>query len=53
MEKKTFAFRLADKAPKGDGKWQPREGVAMAACTEVQFMNYRDWRTGPDNGVFC
>jgi hypothetical protein len=52
MEKKTFAFKLADKTPK-DGKWQPREGVALAGCSEVQWMNYREARTAPDNGIFC
>jgi hypothetical protein len=49
MEKKTFAFKLADKTPKGAGKWKARDGVALAGCTEVVHMNYRE----SDTGVFC
>ena len=35
MEKKTFAFKLADKSAKSDGKWKARDGVALAGCTEL------------------
>jgi hypothetical protein len=53
MEKKTFAFKLADKTPKGPGKWQARDGVALAGCTEIIHMNYRELKPNGDTGVFC
>lgn len=53
MEKKTFAFKLADKAAKGASKWQARDGVALAGCSEVTLGNYRDTRRVGDDGVYC
>jgi hypothetical protein len=59
MEKKTFAFKLADKSAKSDGKWKARDGVALAGCTELPNHNYRDniFANGhpapEDGGYFC
>ena len=53
MEKKTFAFKLADQGAKGARKWTARDGVALAGCSEVAFGNYRDTRRFGDDGVFC
>jgi hypothetical protein len=53
MEKKTFAFKLADKSTKGAGKWKARDGVAVAGCTEVRFGNYRDTFNTSDDWNFC
>lgn len=58
IEKKSFAFKLADKgrsAASVDGKWKAREGVSLAGCTEVQFPgNYRQTRLpGSDNDYYC
>jgi hypothetical protein len=54
MEKKTFAFKLADKGAKGARKWKARDGVALAGCSEVgTFGNYRDSRRFADDGVYC
>jgi hypothetical protein len=59
MEKRTFAFRLADKR-ENSGKWKAREGVSLAGCTELPNHNYRDnifWPGGQpapeDGGYFC
>lgn len=59
MEKRTFAFRLADKK-EGSGKWSARQGVSLAGCTELPNGNYRDNiflappRPAPeDGGYFC
>ncbi|HMG46082.1 MAG TPA: hypothetical protein VK614_01290 [Allosphingosinicella sp.] len=49
MEKKTFAFKLAARSPKDTGKWTARDGVALAGCSEVVHMNYREG----DNSTFC
>ena len=59
-EKRTFAFKLAANRS-GDGKWKARDGVALAACTELANGNYRsDERTfpggpsgPPDSGFYC
>ncbi len=55
MEKKTFAFRLADKSPRDTGKWQAREGVALASCTDARpdlgFFRYNIG--GNDTGAWC
>jgi len=59
-EKKTFAFKLADKRQSG-ARWTARDGVALAACSELPNGNYRDnilyWPGGPpvgeDKGYFC
>jgi hypothetical protein len=53
MEKKTFAFKLADKSANGAGKWKARDGVSLAGCSEVAFGNYRDTRRVGDDGIFC
>jgi hypothetical protein len=48
-EGKTFAFRLADRRPEPTGTWAARKGPAIAGCSEVWRMNYREG----DTGVFC
>ena len=53
MEKKTFAFKLADKSPKGASKWSARDGVSLAGCSEVTYGNYRSSSRTGDNGYFC
>ncbi|HEX9945966.1 MAG TPA: hypothetical protein VGA98_00340 [Allosphingosinicella sp.] len=54
MEKKTFAFKLADKTEKSASKWNARDGIALAGCTEYRFPgNYRYAGSGADNGVYC
>lgn len=61
---KVFAFRLADKrlkAPGASGKWQARDGVAIAGCSELPNSDYRadqlTWPYGPpcppDTGYHC
>jgi hypothetical protein len=35
MEKKTFAFKLADKAANSGSKWRTRDGVSLAGCSDV------------------
>lgn len=49
MDKKTFAFKLAEKSQKHD-KWKAREGVSRAGCTDPQDVG--NYRYG-DNGVWC
>ncbi len=62
MEKtqKTFAFKLATqenvkKTDAHDGKWQTRDGVAVAGCTDPTHQG--DYRYGTrwssDSGVWC
>ena len=55
MKSKTFAFKLADKRPLNTGKWQAREGVALASCTDTRppFGLYRYHTAGVDNGAWC
>jgi hypothetical protein len=53
MEKKTFAFKLADQGATGARKWTVRDGVALAGCSEVALGNYRDTRRFGDDGIFC
>jgi len=63
MEKtqKTFAFRLAQqesarKTEAQKAKWEIRDGVAVAGCTDpTQQGDYRysSSRFGRDNGVWC
>ena len=53
MEKKTFAFKLADQGAKGSGKWKAREGVALAGCSEVALGNWRAHRRIGDDGIYC
>jgi hypothetical protein len=61
MSDKSFAFKLAQKRSFGDGKWKARDGLALAACTELANGNYRsDERTfpggppgPPDSGFYC
>ena len=48
-ESKTFAFRLAGRDVAPEGKWTARKGPAVAGCSEVWRMNYREG----DTGVFC
>lgn len=55
MEKKTFAFRLADKSPRDTGKWQAREGVALASCTDAlpPMGHYKYNAGGADGRIWC
>ena len=60
MEKKTFAFKLVEKAQdkateQASQKWAARDGVAVAGCTEFQFPgNFRfGTRFSTDGGIFC
>ena len=59
MEKRTFAFKLADKKVLDDGRWKVRDGVALAGCTAAAFGNYRNniytnGRPAPtDGGYYC
>ncbi len=52
MEKKTFAFKLSGER-RSDGKWQAREGVALASCSDTRppWGLYR-YNVG-DNGAWC
>jgi hypothetical protein len=53
MEKRTFAFRLADKRPI-DAKWKARDGVAIAGCSDPTGQgDYRYKVTTSDNGEWC
>jgi hypothetical protein len=63
MEKKSFAFRLADRRQQdgASGKWRARDGVSVAGCTELPNTDYRadllTWPNGPpcppDSGYHC
>lgn len=55
MEKKTFAFKLADESARGARKWQARDGIALAGCSGPvdEFGNYRDRVTPTDEGYYC
>ncbi len=53
MEKKTFAFKVADRGAKGAAKWSARDGVSLAGCSEVQFGDYRSFTRTGDNGYYC
>lgn len=58
-DKKVFAFKLAEKKDKKEkvesAKWQAREGVSLAGCTDpTADGNYRySTSRGVDNGVYC
>jgi len=54
MEKKTFAFKLADANAKGARKWKARDGVALAGCSEVgTFGNWRESFKRADDWYYC
>jgi len=54
MERKTFAFKLVDKRPNDPGKWQARDGIALASCSEITWPgNYRRWDGQRDSGSYC
>lgn len=62
MEKKLFAFKLADRRAEGTKtKWKARDGVSVANCTlaDPVLMEYRDWvnlnnvYVGRDAGIYC
>jgi hypothetical protein len=53
MERKTFAFKLADKAANRTSKWKARDGVSIAGCSERSEGDYRDYVRGGDNGYHC
>lgn len=48
-ENRTFAFRLADRDTAPKGTWAARKGPAVAGCSEVERLNYREG----DTGIFC
>ena len=60
MEKKTFAFKLVEKAQdkaaeQAPQKWAARDGVAVAGCTDYLFptnLRYPS-SSSSDGGVFC
>jgi hypothetical protein len=45
-EKKTFAFRLAEKRP-NNPRWKAREGVSVASCSFVSEGVYWYPNQGP------
>jgi hypothetical protein len=49
MEKKTFAFKLADRNAKAASKWTARDGVSLAGCSNVGDYQYRL----SDSGYYC
>lgn len=57
-QQKLFAFKLAEKetarkAPDvqaNPGKWQARDGAAVAGCTDFRFPGNLRYS---DNGVYC
>ena len=61
FEKKTFAFKLAERNEKSDGtKWMARPGVSAMGCTDPNRTG--DWRSdydawgiyrGRDCGEWC
>lgn len=53
MEKKTFAFKLADQGAKAPRKWTAREGVALAGCTELPTTDYKQSFRRADDSIFC
>lgn len=60
MNKKTFAFKVAaQKAAKknsNEKRWQAREGLAAAGCTDPTHLGdyrYDSPRGGWDNGEYC
>ena len=53
MEKKSFAFKLAEASSRGARKWQARDGVSVAGCSEVRFGNYRDSFKTADDWIYC
>lgn len=58
-EKTVFAFKLATKqqalVAQRETKWQAREGVALAGCSDpVGFGDYRESNGyNRDGGVYC
>ena len=54
MEKKTFAFKLADKAANSAPKWRTRDGVALAGCTDPTGMDDLRYKVRlGDGGDWC
>jgi hypothetical protein len=53
MERKTFAFKLADSAVNTTSKWKARDGISTAGCTNRGDGDYRDYVKGGDNGYHC
>jgi len=58
-DKKVFAFKLAEKKEKQEkaapAKWQAREGVSVAGCTDPTGVGDYRYSTsyGRDNGIWC
>lgn len=57
-KEKLFAFKLVKKesAPHKDEdrKWEARDGVATAGCSQVEYGEYRcDFNSWRDGGVYC
>ena len=50
MEKKTFAFKLADRNAEAASKWTARDGVSLAGCTDT--TGFGDYRFR-DTGYYC
>jgi hypothetical protein len=48
-ENRTFAFQLSRRGSAPKGTWAARKGPAVAGCSEVELMN---WREG-DTLYFC
>jgi hypothetical protein len=54
MERKTFAFKLADKAANSAPKWRTRDGVALAGCSDVTGNDDLRYKIGgSDGGDWC
>jgi hypothetical protein len=57
FEKKTFAFKLAEKTANQDGaKWKARPEVSATGCTGPDTRSdYDAWGQyrGYDNGMWC
>ncbi|MEA3011142.1 MAG: hypothetical protein QOJ91_2834 [Sphingomonadales bacterium] len=54
MERKSFAFKLADKATNNAAKWRTRDGVSLAGCSDITGDGdlYLKVRTA-DGGAAC
>ncbi len=57
FEKKTFAFKLAEKTENRNGaKWKARSEISAMGCTEPHARSdYDAWGQyrGRDNGMWC
>jgi hypothetical protein len=54
MERKTFAFKLANKTVGGAPKWRTRDGVSLAGCSDVTGDDdLREKIRLSDGGAYC